>query len=98
MVNNQIPSNNDAEFSLTDGFIYLEIPFDSTNKAFPEAGGVTIATGLVMPDSDKDFSYVAIAEIADDSSNQLVTGSLWGDRIQVGAGATENAYYYYAQV
>jgi hypothetical protein len=29
---------------------------------------------------------------------QYVTGSLWADRIQVGSGEGEKAYYYYARV
>jgi hypothetical protein len=98
MVNNQIPSNNGSDFTVTDGFIYLEIPYDVDTKAFPQAGAVILATGETMPDSDAGFSYVAIAHIVAGEANQLVTGSLWGDRIQVGAGGTETAYYYYAQV
>ena len=98
MVNNEIPNNNASTFEIEDGFIYLEVPYDSDTKAFPMVGEVILATGLVMPDSDEAFSYVAIAQIVAGEANQLVTGSLWGDRIQVGAGATESAYYYYAQV
>jgi hypothetical protein len=98
MVNNEIPNNNDATFEIENGFIYLEVPYDSDTKAFPMVGEVIIATGAAVPDSDADFSYVAIAQIVAGEANQLITGSLWGDRIQVGAGATENAFYYYAQV
>jgi hypothetical protein len=98
MVNNEIPNNNDSTFEIENGFIYLEVPYDSDTKAFPEVGEVIIATGAAVPNSDKAFSYVAIAQIVAGEANQLVTGSLWGDRIQVGAGATESAYYYYAQV
>jgi hypothetical protein len=98
MVNNEIPSNNASTFEITDGFIYLEVPYDSDTKAFPMVGEVILATAETMPDSDADFSYVAIAQIVAGEANQLVTGSLWGDRIQVGAGETENAFYYYAQV
>lgn len=98
MVNNEIPNNNASTFTIEDGFIYLEVPYDSDTKAFPMVGEVILATGAVMPDSDEAFSYVAIAQIVAGEANQLVTGSLWGDRIQVGSGITENAYYYYAQV
>ena len=98
MVNNEIPNNNASTFTIEDGFIYLEVPYDGSTKAFPKVGEVILATGVVMPDSDEDFSYVAIAQIVAGEANQLVTGSLWGDRIQVGSGITENAYYYYAQV
>jgi hypothetical protein len=98
MVNNEIPTNISSTFAVSSGFIYLVIPYDTEAKQFPSAGGVSIDTGTEIPDSEVDVSYVAIAEIVDDSVNQLITGSLWGDRIQVGAGDTQNAYYYYAQV
>ena len=98
MVNNEIPNNNTATFEIEDGFIYLEVPYDGSTKAFPKVGEVILATGIVMPDSDASFSYVAIAQIVAGEANQLVTGSLWGDRIQVGTGGTQNAFYYYAQV
>jgi hypothetical protein len=98
MVNNEIPNNNTATFEVEDGFIYLEVPYDGSTKAFPKVGEVILATGIVMPDSDASFSYVAIAQIVAGEANQLVTGSLWGDRIQVGTGGTQNAFYYYAQV
>jgi len=98
MVNNEIPNNNDSTFGIENGFIYLEVPYDSSTKAFPKVGEVILAAGAAVPDSDEDFSYVAIAQIVAGEANQLVTGSLWGDRIQVGSGITLNAYYYYAQV
>jgi hypothetical protein len=98
MVNNVIPSNMEDTFTLLNGYIYLEVAYDSENRAFP--GGVTISKieDGEVPDSTKDVSHVAIARIVDGVAEQLITGSLWGDRIQVGAGETEKAFYYYAQV
>ena len=98
MVNNVIPVNMEDTFTLLNGYIYLEVAYDSANRAFP--GGVTISKieDGEVPDSTKDVSHVAIARIVDGVAEQLITGSLWGDRIQVGAGETEKAFYYYAQV
>jgi hypothetical protein len=98
MVNNVIPANMEDTFILLNGYIYLEVAYDSENRAFP--GGVTISKieDGEVPDSTKDVSHVAIARIVDGVAEQLITGSLWGDRIQVGAGETEKAFYYYAQV
>jgi hypothetical protein len=98
MVNNVIPANMEDTFILLNGYIYLEVAYDSENRAFP--GGVTISKieDGEVPDSTKDVSHVAIARIVNGVAEQLITGSLWGDRIQVGAGETEKAFYYYAQV
>jgi len=99
MVNNQIPTNIDEVFdNILDGYIFLAIDYDDATKAFPEADGVTIGADVVLPDSDGNVSYIAIAQIVGGQVNQLVGGSLWGDRIQVGAGESETAYYYYARV
>jgi hypothetical protein len=98
MVNNQVPTNMNAGLSVENGFIYLVVNYSASTKAFPATGGVSLATGGTVPDSTKSVSYVAVAQVVDGSVDQLIGGSLWGDRIQVGAGATETAYYYYAQV
>jgi hypothetical protein len=96
MVNNIIPSDMEETVTLLNGYIYLEVAYDSSTKIFPN--GITISTDDEVPDSTKDVSRIAIARVVDGVAEQLVTGSLWGDRIQVGAGATEKAFYYYAQV
>ena len=98
MVNNQIPGNIDDPVVLDDGYIFLAVDYDSATKAFPEADGVTIGSALTVPASTKDVSYIAIAQIVGGECNQLISGSLWGDRIQIGYDATETAQYYYAQV
>lgn len=56
------------------------------------------------PDDTKTFSYICLGRVTVDNTNlttsvmQYVTGSLWADRIQVGSGEGEKAYYYYARV
>jgi hypothetical protein len=98
MVNNQVPTNIEDTFAGDNMYIYLEIPYDSATRSFPASDSVTIGSGASIPDSTIEVSYVAIAQIVDGGKNQLISGSLWGDRIQVGYGETEQAYYYYAQV
>jgi hypothetical protein len=96
MVNNVIPSNMEDTVLLLNGQIYLSVAYNSSDRIFP--GGITINIDDEVPDSTKDVSYIAIARIVDGQVQQLITGSLWGDRIQVGAGESEQAFYYYAQV
>jgi len=98
MVNNQVPGNIDAPVVLDDGYIFLAIDYDGVTKAFPEPDGVTIGSASIVPVSTKDVSYIAIAQIVGGEVNQLISGSLWGDRIQIGYGPTETAQYYYAKV
>jgi hypothetical protein len=55
------------------------------------------------PDDTAQLAYIILAKVTklsgdNFSVNQYVTGSLWADRIQVGAGGTLNAFYYYARV
>jgi hypothetical protein len=55
------------------------------------------------PADTAQLAYIILAKVTrlpEDkfSVNQYVTGSLWADRIQVGAGSTLNAFYYYARV
>jgi len=55
------------------------------------------------PADTSELAYVILAKVTklpDDkfAVAQYVTGSLWADRIQVGAGDTLNAFYYYARI
>jgi len=98
MVNNQVPTNIGDTFVGDDMFIYLAVSYDSATKSFPEADGVTISSGASVPASTNAISYIAIAQIVGGGVNQLVSGSLWGDRIQIGHGGTETSQYYYSKV
>lgn len=98
-VNNIIPASIDTtEFTLNDGYIYLQIDYDAVGKNFPSPGGVYVFSASTVPTETPSYGIVVLAEIIGGSSNQLVTGSLWGDRIQIGSGATEVAHYYYAGI
>ena len=98
-VNNIIPGSIDTtEFTLNDGYIYLQIDYDAVGKNFPSPGGVYVFSASTVPTETPSYGIVVLAEIVGGSANQLVTGSLWGDRIQIGSGATEVAHYYYAGI
>ena len=99
MVNNISPASIETtEFDLNDGYIYLQIDYDAVGKNFPSPGGVYVFSSLTLPTATTAYGIVALAQITGGAVTQLVTGSLWGDRIQVGSGGTENAHYYYARV
>ena len=99
-VNNLVPVNIDDTIAVTGvNQAWLKVPYDSATKTFPYSTAEFIwEIGPTMPDSDTTYSYVRIAEVNGSDVTQYVTGSLWGDRIQVGSGATQNAHYYYARV
>jgi len=98
-VNNSIPTNMNDSLTLTDGgYVWVAAGYDSTNKAFPDPTNLTIAAGATLPTSTTSVAYIALAQIVSGTVNQLVTGSLWGDRIQVGSGGTASAHYYFARV
>lgn len=98
-VNNSIPTNMNASLTLTDsGYVWVAAGYDSTNKVFPDPTNLTIAAGATLPTSTTSVAYIALAQIVSGTVNQLVTGSLWGDRIQVGSGGSASAHYYFARV
>lgn len=98
-VNNSIPTNMNASLTLTDsGYVWVAAGYDATNKVFPDPTNLTIAAGATLPTSTTSVAYIALAQIVSGTVNQLVTGSLWGDRIQVGSGGTASAHYYFARV
>lgn len=98
-VNNSIPTNMSASLTVTSsGYVWVAAGYDSTNKVFPDPTNLTIAAGATLPTSTTSVAYIALAQIVSGTINQLVTGSLWGDRIQVGSGGTASAHYYFARV
>lgn len=88
----------------TDGWVYIRGEFDGATKTFPKnPDGVSVlyANGNMPADTDI-YGRVAICRVTNVTSNpdtavftQLVTGSLWGDRIKLGG---DTARYYFARV
>jgi len=98
-VNNSIPSNMDDTFDLIEaGSIWVACGYDATNKKFPDPTNIVLDSGPTLPDSTTSVAYVLLATVNDGVVNQIVTGSLWGDRIQIGSGGTASAHYYFARV
>jgi hypothetical protein len=91
-VNNKEPSNKGATITLQDGFIWLKCTASNT-AAFPIA--VTIESGTAVPADSDTEAHILIARITSGESAQLLSGSVWGDRIKVG---TNTATYYYAGI
>ena len=98
-VNNSIPSNMDDTFNVIEaGSIWVACGYDATNKKFPDPTNIVLDSGPTLPDSTTSVAYVLLATVNDGVVNQIVTGSLWGDRIQIGSGETASAHYYFARV
>lgn len=104
-VNNieMIGGTNDGEefsagtFYLSDGdMVWLACKYDPMTKKFPSQ--VIMGYGSLFPEDDNEYSYIKLAKRQGGQLVQFITGSLWGDRIQLGAGSSEKALYYYAQV
>jgi len=98
-VNNSIPTNMTATLAYVGaGSVWVKCGYDATNKKFPDPTDLEIAAGATLPASTTSTAYVLLATVNDGAVNQIVTGSLWGDRIQIGSGTTQNAHYYFARV
>lgn len=98
-VNNSIPTNMTATLAYVGaGSVWVKCGYDATNKKFPDPADLEIAAGATLPDSTTSDAYVLLATVNAGEVNQIVTGSLWGDRIQIGSGETQNAHYYFARV
>lgn len=95
MTNNVTPSNYASTISAGSGnFVaYLRHPYVS--GVFPDQMDFIWDIAAGLPADDDDYGYIALAEITGTTVDQLVTGSLWGDRLKTG---TDTARYYYAQV
>lgn len=91
-VNNKEPSNKDDVITLQDGFIWLKCTA-SNSASFPIE--VTIGSGTSVPADSDTAAYILIARITAGESTQLLSGSVWGDRLKVG---NNTATYYYAGI
>jgi hypothetical protein len=91
-VNNKEPSNKDDVLTIQDGFIWLKCTANNTEN-FPIA--VTIESGTAVPADTDTEAYILVANITAGESAQLLSGSVWGDRLKVG---NNTATYYYAGI
>ena len=101
-VNNVLlPDSDVLETVSADGFVYIRAEYDGTNyPSIPDGVSALFAAGTMPADTDT-YGRIAICHITgvDDPDTatftQLVTGSLWSDRIKLG-GTTPR--YYFARV
>jgi hypothetical protein len=93
-----VPGNIEDEITvLTDEYeVWLKVPYAS--GVFPATSGFEWNIGTPLPADTDAEGYVRVATVNGATVTQFVTGSLWSDRIQVGAGATLNAFYYHARI
>jgi hypothetical protein len=94
MINNVLPNPPFDSFQLSDGFVWLAVKYDGN---YPSTGSfnITAGNGLTVPADTDELGHIVIASITEDVVTQLVTGSLWSDRIKLG---TITAEYYFARV
>jgi hypothetical protein len=92
-VNNEMLPEGDWSGIPGDGFVVLTCEFIS--GVFPGTDGVSQNFFTTVPADTDIRGRIAIAHIVGGVSTQLVTGSLWADRIKLG---TATATYYFARV
>lgn len=94
-VNNVTPGNIATDITVSTGAydVWLKVPYLS--DVFPDTGGFVWNIGTPVPSDTDSEGYVKVAEVNGATVTQIITGSLWGDRIKMG---TKIATYYYAQV
>jgi hypothetical protein len=94
-VNSVIPGNIATDLTVATALcdVWLKVPYLA--GVFPDATGFAWAVGTTMPADTDDEGYIKVATVNGATVTQLVTGSLWGDRIKLG---TATATYYFARV
>ena len=93
--NNVVPTNIAESINVGVGnyVAYLKHPYANGN--FPDQTNFEWAIAASIPADTDAYGYVYLAEITGTSVEQIVTGSLWGDRLKIG---TQTAHYYFARV
>ena len=92
--NNITPGNIASTITVATGSydVWIRHPYLSPN--FPDATNFEWDIGATIPaDTDTD-GYILIATISGTNVTQIVTGSLWADRLKLG---TSTAEYYFAR-
>ena len=94
-VNNVIPGNIATDITTANALkdVWLKVPYAA--GVFPDAAGFEWAIGTTMPADTNAEGYVKVATVNGATVTQLVTGSLWADRIKLGSAT---ATYYYARI
>jgi hypothetical protein len=94
-VNNVIPGNIATDITTANALkdVWLKVPYAA--GVFPDTTDFEWAIGTTMPADTDDEGYVKVATVDGATVTQLVTGSLWADRIKMG---TATATYYYARI
>lgn len=96
-VNNVLPKPAFDTFTQTDGLVWLRVEYQEPNfpSVSPEYNGITVGYGPTVPADTDTYGYIVIASITDDVVTQLVTGSLWANRIKLG---NNTARYFWARI
>ena len=95
-VNNLVPQNIDDEITVSTGAyeVWIKVPYVSPD--FPKNNAdFEWDIGTPVPTDTDAAGYIRVATVNGATVTQYVTGSLWADRIKLGAGT---ATYYYARV
>jgi hypothetical protein len=94
-VNSVIPGNIATDLTVATALcdVWLKVPYLA--GVFPDATGFAWAIGTTMPADTDAEGYIKVATVNGATVTQLITGSLWADRIKL-AGIT--ARYYYARI
>lgn len=92
--NNVTPGNIGSTITVATGSydVWIRHPYLSPN--FPDSGGFEWDIGSPIPSDTDTDGYILIATISGTTVTQIVTGSLWADRLKMG---TQTAQYYFAR-
>ena len=93
--NNVAPSNVGSLITVANGAyeVYIKHPYLSPN--YPDTAGFVWDIDVGLPADTDTEGYIRIATISGMDITQIVTGSLWSDRLKLG---TMTAQYYFARV
>ena len=96
-VNNVLPDPPFGTFTMTDGLVWLRVEYGDERFPInaPEYSGIIVQYGTTVPADTDVYGHIVIASITDDVVTQLVTGSLWGNRIKLGSNV---ARYFWARI
>jgi hypothetical protein len=94
-VNGRMPDPAFDTFECTDGFVWLKLWYDGVEFPKDAPYGITAENGATVPADTDTYGYIPIAQFTGDVVTQLVTGSLFADRIKLGS---LTARYYYSRV